>query len=367
MTQIDEASALSLVVLGPSTPHSGRSATPSAATAAVSDALTRCRASQRRFRNTLIFVAADEGLLATAREAMRRAMAWADIAGDERLQKQLTQSQAAAARDSAKTSKEGAVRAVRNAWNHILFPVKTDATEAGKAFELEHLALSAKDKGAIPAGVYEKARADGDVLEKLGPDTLWLKLRPLWAEDRPHIAIGEIADWFASYVYLPKVRDRVVLETSIRDAIGKFDAAFGYAERFDHVRGVYEGLIYAKAAPEILAPGGLLVRADAAKQQLAATPAPTPLAPGTGGTVPSTTTSGPSVTGPAPQPRSKPRRFYGSVEIDMNRPVKAFDTILNSVVMELQRSPGAKIKLTLEIEAEAAVGVQRRGCRRGAR
>jgi len=40
----------------------------------------------------------------------------------------------------------------------------------------------------------------------------------------------------------------------------------------------------------------------------------------------------------------------------MNRPVKAFDTILNSVVMELQRNPGAKVKLTLEIEAEAPAG-----------
>ena len=256
VTQIDEASALSLVVLGPSTPHSGRAATPSAATDAVSDALTRCRASQRRFRNTLIFVAADEGLARDGSGGDAAAMAWADIAGDERLQKQLTQSQAAAAKDSAKTSKEGAARAVRNAWSHILFPVKTDATEAGKAFELEHLALSAKDKGAIPAGVYEKARADGVVLEKLGPDTLWLKLRPLWAEDRPHIAISEIADWFASYVYLPKVRDRVVLETSIRDAIGKFDAAFGYAERFDAVKGRYEGLICAKTAPEFLSPRG---------------------------------------------------------------------------------------------------------------
>jgi len=355
LTQIDEASALSLVVLGPSAPHSGRSATPSAATAAVSDALTRCRASQRRFRNTLIFVAADEGLLATAREAMRRAMAWADIAGDERLQKQLTQSQAAAARDSAKTSKEGAVRAVRNAWNHILFPVKTDATEPGKAFELDHLALSSKDKGAIPAGVYEKARADGVVLEKLGPDTLWLKLRPLWAEGRPHIAISEIADWFASYVYLPKLRDRVVLETSIRDAIGKFDAAFGYAERFDATKGAYEGLIYAKTAPEFLSPHALLVRADDAKQQTSIAPA-TNLTVDTGGDTATTTSSGPTSVTPAPQTSTKPHRFYGSVEIDMNRPVKAFDTILNSVVTELQRSPGAKVKLTLEIEAEAPSG-----------
>ena len=70
---------------------------------------------------------------------------------------------------------------------------------------------------------------------------------------------------------------------------------------------------------------------------------------GEGGTTQSGTTG-------APQTPAKPHRFYGSVEIDMNRPVKAFDTILNSVVAELQRSPGAKVKLTLEIAAEAPSG-----------
>jgi hypothetical protein len=154
------------------------------------------------------------------------------------------------------------------------------------------------------------------------------------------------------------LRDRVVLETSIRDAIGKFDAAFGYAERFDAVKGVYEGLIYAKAAPEILAPDGLLVRADVAKQQTSISPAPGPsVVPGGGGpSAPAASASGPTATSSVPQPPVRPRRFYGSVEIDMNRPVKAFDTILNSVVAELQRSPGAKVKLTLEIEAEAPSG-----------
>ena len=40
----------------------------------------------------------------------------------------------------------------------------------------------------------------------------------------------------------------------------------------------------------------------------------------------------------------------------MVRPVKSFDTILNAVVMELQRTQGTKVKLTLEIEAEAPGG-----------
>lgn len=52
----------------------------------------------------------------------------------------------------------------------------------------------------------------------------------------------------------------------------------------------------------------------------------------------------------------KPRRFYGTVDLDMVRPAKAFDAVLNAVVMELQRTPGNKVKITVEIEAETEVG-----------
>ncbi len=62
--------------------------------------------------------------------------------------------------------------------------------------------------------------------------------------------------------------------------------------------------------------------------------------------------------GPGPQiaPQQQPRRFFGSVEIDMVRPVKAFEAVLNAVVTELQRTKGAKVTLTLEIEANAEDG-----------
>jgi hypothetical protein len=63
------------VILRPVTTHVGRSAGKSVATEAVTDTLMRCRSAQRRFRNNLLFVAADERQLATAREAMRRALA----------------------------------------------------------------------------------------------------------------------------------------------------------------------------------------------------------------------------------------------------------------------------------------------------
>ncbi len=341
------------MILGPTTPHTGRGIAKSAATDAVTDGLTRCRASQRRFRNTLLYVAADEALLGTAREAMRRSLAWASIVDDRRLQEQLTQAQAADARDKAKNGREGAEKAVRLAWSHALFPVKTESTAAGSAFDLEHLSISTKDRIAIPAAVYDKAKGDGIAREKLGPDALALHLKPLWPEEKPHLAIGEVVDWFAAYVYLPKLRDRVVLEAAIRDAVAKLDPAFGYADGYDEATATYAGLVVAKSPPIMLAPSAVIVRADVAFERTKRTGTSTGVSPAGGG-------AGGVVTGPGtgdkPATPQRPRRFYGSVEIDMVRPVKAFDAILNAVVMELQRNHNTKVKITLEIEAETPSG-----------
>ena len=346
---VDETQALSLVVLGPSMPHAGRGIAKSAATEAVTDGLMRCRASQRGFRNTLLYVAADETLLGTAREAMRRSLAWASIADDRRLQEQLTQAQAADARDKAKTGREGAAKAVRLAWSHVLFPVKTEGTVAGTAFDLDHLSISSKDRTTIPAAVYEKAKGDGIAREKLGPDALWLHLKPLWAEDKPHLPISEVADWFAAYVYLPKLRDRVVLETTIRDAVAKLDPAFGYADGYDEATARYTGLVIAKSPPIMFAPTAVLVRAEVAFEHTKTTGGDRIVGKDEG------VVTGPGIVAEPAMPQ-QPRRFYGSVEIDMVRPVKAFDAILNAVVLELQRNPDAKVKITLEIEAETASG-----------
>jgi predicted AAA+ superfamily ATPase len=356
---IDEAEALSLAVLPPSMAHSGKAAGKSPATDAVTDALTRCRSAQRRYRNTLVFVAADEALLATAREATRKAMAWASIIEDRRLQDQLTRAQSEDARDKAKAGRDGAAKAVRFAWSHVFLAVKSEATAVGKPFDLDQVSIASKDRAAIPSAVYGKIGPAGDNLakEKLGPDTLWHHLKPLWPDDRAHLGVSEIAEWFASYVYLPKLRDRVVLEMAIRDGAGKLDPAFGYADSVDAVTGDYRGLRWAKTLPELLPSSAVLVRADVARDQSNPAPAPgaTASTEGQPGANPAPGL-GASEAASAPAGSSKPRRFYGSVEIDPSRPVKAFDAIVNAVILELQRSPTTKVKLTLEIEAQASEG-----------
>jgi hypothetical protein len=284
---------------------------------------------------------------------MRKAIAWKQIVDDKRLHDAMTTAQIADAEDKARTNRDSALKAVRGAWSHILFAAKSET--AGKPFELEHSLISSRDRAAIPIVVYDKAKADGIALEKLGTERLWHALKPIWLDDRDHLPIGELSDWFSAYVYLPKLRDRVVLETSIRDAVAKLDPQFGYADGFDQASGEYQGLLWAKDPPQPFPATAMLVSDAATKKQLAEkaaagqpAPAGAPAAPGAS---PGATVQIPST----PQPR-KARRFYGSVELDMVRPVKAFDAVLNAIVMELQRTQGAKVKLTLEIEAVAEEG-----------
>ncbi len=243
---------------------------------------------------------------------------------------------------------------MRAAYSHILYPIQSD--KAGTPFELEHISVAPRENASVPTCVYEKIKADGVAKEKLGTETLWLSLKPIWADDRAHLPISEVAEWFASYVYLPKIKDRIVLELAIRDAVGKLDAAFGYADRFDDASGSYANLMWAKTPPEIMPDSALLVREDAALAQIESASiaaSPTPLGDKSGVQLPPVDGADGEE---APPLAPNVTRFFGSVEIDMVRPIKALETIIDAVVMQLQHSPGTKVKLTLDIEANSPAG-----------
>src|SRR4051794_5586153 len=93
---------------------------------------------------------------------------------------------------------------------------------------------------------------------------------------------------------------------------------FGYADGFDETAATYTGPIVAKSPPIIFAPASVIVRAEVAFRHTNKT-----------GASPAEVKDGGLITGPAtpdkPAMPKQPRRFYGSVEIDMVRPVKAFD------------------------------------------
>lgn len=364
-TSVEESPAASLVILAPATAHLGRGAASSAATEAVGEALIRRGTTQRRFRNTLFFVAADEGELGRAREVMRKAIAWRDIADDKRLRGTLKTSQIDDAEDKAKSNWEGAQKATRTAWSHVFYPVRSDT--AGKPFELEHTQISSRDRTSVPSSVYEKVAGDGILKTKLGPVNLWNELSRIWPEDRPWLPISDVADWFASHAYLAKLKDRVVLELAIKAAVLDIDPKFAYAESRDEANDGCRGLVLSQATPEIFSPSAVIVKVDEAKAWLARhAPPGSSISPSTAPSpsAAALAVAGPNVSGlipssaPLVSAAAKPTRFYGSVDIDPVRPVRSFEMIFSAVVAELQRSNGVKVKLTLDIEITAPDGFE---------
>jgi hypothetical protein len=204
-TAIDEADTLALLILKPASTHT-RGVTASPAVEAASDALTRCRSSQRKYRNTPIFAAADEAALGSAREVVRKALAWESIRKDTVVRGQLTESQIRDMEDRARATKDAAEKSIRSAWTHILYAQKEEERLDGKAFEIAQTTLLARDRPSISASVYEKLSSRGDSIVKdtLGPKMLMAKLDPLWPAERPHLPLAEVRDWFSAYVYLPK-------------------------------------------------------------------------------------------------------------------------------------------------------------------
>ncbi len=134
---------------------------------------------------------------------------------------------------------------------------------------------------------------------------------------------------------------------------------FAYAEGFDDVKGKYLGLRAATGISPSISPQSLLVKPNVAQQQFDAEAAQaTPII--TVGTVGGTT--GENATKDGEQDGAKEtapilRRFYGNVDIDAMRINRDASAIVNEVIQHLTALNGAKVKITLEIEAEIPEGV----------
>jgi hypothetical protein len=183
---------------------------------------------------------------------------------------------------------------------------------------------------------------------------------PLWRGD--HVAIKQLAEDFARYLYLPRLKDPAVLVEAARDGVALVtweQDSFAYADAYDEAAGRYRGLRVAQHPPIVdqTAPG-LLVRPEVARRQLdaEAKPAAVEGAPGT----PPGVTGGPDLHGQGQPGRPpiaataeppKPKRFHGSVRLDATRVGRDAGRIADEVIAHLAGLMGTTVTVTLEIEA----------------
>jgi len=315
----------------------------------------------RLYRNTLVFLAADAARMTALDEGIRTFLAWDSIL-DEKEILNLSPHQVKQAEKQLKDSDSVAASRIPEAYQWLLVPTQ-DTPQS--AITWQAIRLSGADALAVRAS--KKLRNDESLVTSLAGSRLRMDLDrvPLWRGDS--VAVKQLAEDFARYLYLPRLQTSAVLTDAIRDGLGLLmwaNDAFAYADSFDEPAGRYRGLrggqrvdVSAESA------NGLLVKSAVAIQQLtveaeAVSGLPTTATPANGAEP--FKVSGPSSPGYAaphqPAPKKVLKRFHGTVTLDPTRVGRDAGRIADEVIAHLAGQVGATVTITLEIEADLPSG-----------
>ncbi len=345
-----------LVVLGVGHPYSKEGGSPAEVAA---KAILESRGnSPRLYRNTLVFLAADKTRLQDLDEAARKVLAWDSILA-EKEQLDLSPYQVTQAQTQKTAADSAVVARLPETYQWLLVPVQSSPQSP---VTWEALRLSGTDALAVRAS--KKLRTDELYLTSFAPTRLSMELEriPLWRGD--HVAVKQLAEDFARYLYLPRLADTNVLLEAIRDGVNLLtwtQDGFGFADSFDEAAGRYKGLRGGQMVTLNDAYGSaLLVKASVAAKQLDAErsgPSETPVLPGAeGGQEGNGGGAGVGDGGPVPPVATQPTRYHGSVNLDPARVGRDASRIAEEVIAHLAGLMGAEVTVTLEIHAEIPSG-----------
>ena len=350
----------SLVVLGPTYPHTREGGSDSRAITAAKSILESRGNTPRLFRNTLAFLAADDTRLQDLEDGVRRFLAWKSILKDREPldlpphQVRQAESQQAAA-DSAVAARIG------ETYQWLLVPVQS-SPQAESQWQATRLA----GQGSLAHRASRRMRNDELLITVFAGTRLRMELDriPLWRGD--YVSVRQLVDDFARYSYLPRLREPAVLLEAIRSGLSLMtweQDSFAYADGYDDGAGRYRGLQSGPRGALTDSDPGLLVRPEVARKQMNVEVVPvgitseeagTPyeLGPGKPGEIPETSAEEPSET----TPRPAARRYHGSVKLDPTRFGRDAGQVADEVIAHLAGLLGADVRLTLEIEASIPDG-----------
>jgi hypothetical protein len=180
---------------------------------------------------------------------------------------------------------------------------------------------------------------------------------PLWRGD--HVAVKQIVEDFARYLYLPRVAGPEVLVQAMRDGVALLTwqvETFAYAESYDEATARYRGLRGGQNVSLSTDSAGMLVKPDVARRQMDAEVPPVSPPEGTPAVAPGKPGEPGTATAPT-KPAALPRRFHATVEIDPHRAGRDAGRIADEVLTHLVGLVGADAKVTIEIEVTFRDGV----------
>ena len=332
-----------LVVLGIEYCHHRGAGSTSPAETAATAILESRGAAPRLYRNTLVFLAPDQTRLQDLDEALRLNLAWDSILR-ERETLDLSPYQVKQAETQRKAAADAVAARLPETYQWLLTPVQDDPA-APIAWEAARLTGPA----ALADRAARRLRGEDLLAASFAGTRLRMALDnvPLWRGD--HVPVRQVVEDFASYLYLPRLRDPAVLLRAVADGVGLLTwerDAFGYADSFDENAGRYLGLRVKQVIDLVDADAaGVVVKPDVARRQIDADDE------GTGPVDPP-----PPPPPPLPPPPPKPTRYHGSVSLDAAFAGRDAGRIAEEVIAHLAGLVGANVTVTLEVDADIPDG-----------
>tara|TARA_B100000686_G_scaffold275546_1_gene294138 strand:- start:680 stop:3985 length:3306 start_codon:yes stop_codon:yes gene_type:complete len=306
----------------------------------------------RIYRNSLVFLAADKNRLTDLEEAVKSFLAWESILAEKVDPLDLTQNQVKQA-ENQKTAMSNTIKTrIPEAYQWLLVP---NQSTPDSSIEFQPIQLRTNEPLAMRAS--KRLLNEDRLISRYGAALLRMELDKVLWRGQNHIAIRQLIDDFASYIYLPRLKDPSVLIACIRDGVALMtweQDSFAYAETYDQENDRYRGLRKMEQINIVDSDAGILVRSDVARKQLDKEipedkkTTEDEVVTGTGND------DGNAESPPTPQ---KLKRYHGHVKLDPTRAGRDAATIADEVISHLSGLIGSEVKVTLEIEANIPDGV----------
>lgn len=350
-----------LVILDPDHPHvrGARGADDSQAIAAATAILGHRGESPRLFRNALVFAAADRTKLADLDEAVRQYLAWKGIC-EESEQLNLDSFQRTQAESKQLEANKAVDARVPETYLWLLVP-----SQEVRSSTVEWEEFRAQGEGSIALRASQRMKSESLMYTQWNGTGLRQELDrvPLWRGD--HVSLKELADHFAQYLYLPRLKNPDVLLDAMASGLGTMlwaTETFALAERYDAAANRYLGLTGGEHRRPSLDTDTVLVRPDIAKRQLDEDRALTgsPQADGAGtslGEWGETAERAGEAASPIASVERKTRRYWANIEIDPTAMATQPAKIGQEIVRHLAAIPEGQVRVTIDIDATVPEGI----------
>ncbi len=231
-SMVEDSEDIKFVILPPQASLSNREKDEDTARPAALNLLTYSGEGEklRIFKNTLLFITAKRDDIRNLNNLVKDYLAWYSILNGDVLHSPITKldgTRLDQTKENLESSDDAVTSALIKAYRWALAPLQEDPKKSDYSFS----EVSTKpDDGKIINRIRDQFIADETIIDKIAPSIFSNKLQQyVWSNDiyKDHIDVDTLWELLTQNVYMPRLRDRNVLSSCIKE--GVLEGLFGFA------------------------------------------------------------------------------------------------------------------------------------------